>query len=52
MFPPVSAIPATMAFIMEKLVRYPDVLKKCQAEIDDVVGRGRLPTLDDRIKFV
>jgi cytochrome P450 len=27
---------------------YPDVQAKAQAEIDRVVGIGRLPTLDDR----
>ena len=27
---------------------HPDVQEKAQAELDSVVGRGRLPTLDDR----
>lgn len=27
---------------------YPDVMKRAQAEIDKVVGRGRLPTFADR----
>lgn len=27
---------------------YPEVQAKAQAEIDRVIGQGRLPTLDDR----
>ncbi|KAH7885426.1 cytochrome P450 [Phlebopus sp. FC_14] len=30
------------------MVLYPDIQKKAQAEIDAVVGRGRLPTFEDR----
>ena len=30
------------------LVRYPDVLKRAQEEIDRVVGTERLPTFEDR----
>ena len=30
------------------MVRYPEVYKKAQAEIDRVVGRERLPDFDDR----
>ncbi|KAJ1524012.1 hypothetical protein ONE63_010555 [Megalurothrips usitatus] len=30
------------------LVQHPDVAERAQQEIDAVVGRGRLPTLDDR----
>ena len=30
------------------IARNPDVAKRAQAEIDNVVGDGRLPTLDDR----
>lgn len=36
---------------MQRLILEPDVQKKIQNEIDDVVGQGRLPTLDDRIKY-
>jgi cytochrome P450 len=30
------------------IIQHPDVLVKAQKEIDSVVGRDRLPTLDDR----
>lgn len=30
------------------MILYPDVRKRAQAEIDSVVGRGRLPTHADR----
>ena len=30
------------------LHRHPDIQKRIQAELDDVVGRGRLPSLTDR----
>lgn len=36
---------------MQRLILQPDVQKKIQNEIDEVVGQGRLPTLDDRIKY-
>lgn len=36
-----------MNFILA-MALYPAVLKKVQAEIDNVVGNGRLPTLQDR----
>lgn len=32
-------------------IKYPDVYKKVQAEIDDVVGRGRIPCMKDRDKM-
>jgi cytochrome P450 len=30
------------------LIQYPDVRKRAQAELDNVLGRDRLPTFDDR----
>ena len=33
------------------MVRYPEVYKRAQEEIDNVVGPGRLPTLADREKL-
>jgi cytochrome P450 len=30
------------------MMEYPDVLKKAQLEIDNVVGTSRLPTFEDR----
>ena len=36
-----------MSFILAMRV-YPEIQKKAQKQIDEVVGRGRLPTLGDR----
>jgi len=41
----VSSAAVTLVF---SLVLHPEVQKKAQAEIDRVVGTGRLPTFDDR----
>ena len=49
-FPSVSAVQATLSFTLQLLITYPEVLARCQKEIDEVVGKGRLPSLDDRIK--
>lgn len=38
----------TLGFAMFYIVVYPDLQKKAQDEIDRVVGRKRLPTLDDK----
>lgn len=40
----------TTNFLFLHLVRNPDIQKKARKEIDTVVGRSRLPTLDDRVK--
>jgi cytochrome P450 len=37
-------------FMFMHLVRNSSIQKKARREIDSVVGRGRLPTLDDRVK--
>lgn len=29
------------------MVLYPDIQRKAQAELDEVIGRDRLPTMDD-----
>ncbi|XP_046679471.1 probable cytochrome P450 304a1 isoform X1 [Homalodisca vitripennis] len=39
---------ATMGFVVEFLLQYPEVQAKAQQEVDNVVGRSRLPNLDDR----
>lgn len=49
-FPANSALPGTIQFLLQHLSVQPEIQKKIQKEIDDVVGHGRLPTLDDRIK--
>lgn len=49
--PPISAVPITVAFLMQRLILQPEYQAKIHKEIDEVVGNGRLPTLDDRIKY-
>uniref|UniRef100_A0A8D8PBE5 Probable cytochrome P450 303a1 n=3 Tax=Culex pipiens TaxID=7175 RepID=A0A8D8PBE5_CULPI len=41
----------TLGFAFLYLIRQPELQKKVQAEIDMVVGRERLPTLEDRINM-
>jgi hypothetical protein len=37
---------------MAFLLNYPEVQTKMQQELDAVVGRDRLPTLDDRTRLL
>ena len=37
-----------MTWFMLAMIAYPEVQKKCQEELDRVVGRSRMPTLKDR----
>ena len=39
---------SVMSWFMLGMAAYPDVQKKCQEELDRVVGRSRMPTLADR----
>lgn len=41
-----------MQFLLQRMYLQPEMWKKCQDEIDNVVGQSRLPTLDDRQKYV
>lgn len=41
-----------LQFILQRFYFQPEILQKCQNEIDRVVGQSRLPTLDDRQKYV
>ena len=50
MFPSLTAIPVQLAFLFRQLMDQPQMAKRIQDEIDNVVGRGRLPELDDRIQ--
>lgn len=34
------------------MVRYPEIQRRAQAEVDKVVGTERLPTLEDQDKLV
>lgn len=46
--PAVSGISTQLSFLFQWFLLKPEILKRIQAEIDEVVGSGRLPTLDDR----
>ncbi|XP_014674645.1 PREDICTED: cytochrome P450 2U1-like [Priapulus caudatus] len=41
----------TTRWAMLFMLKYPDVCKKVQAEIDDVIGRGRMPCMADKTKM-
>jgi cytochrome P450 len=36
-----------MEWFMLSMITYPDVMRKAQAQLDEVVGSDRIPTLDD-----
>ncbi|XP_068631064.1 probable cytochrome P450 304a1 [Battus philenor] len=48
MFPAASAVQAALTMLMERMLLNPAVQDKVHEEIDRVVGRDRMPTLDDR----
>ena len=50
-FPALTAVPVTFAFLIQRFLMEPHSLAKMQTEIDQVVGVGRLPELDDRINL-
>lgn len=50
--PALNSISVTLQFLFQRFHFQPEILKKCQDEIDRVVGQGRLPSLNDRIKWV
>lgn len=49
-FPAFSALSTTITFMVQLVCHKPEIQTKLQEEIDRVVGEGRLPTLDDRVK--
>ncbi|XP_058118056.1 probable cytochrome P450 304a1 [Anopheles ziemanni] len=49
--PAVSGAAVQLSMLMERLLLQPNVARRIQQEIDDCVGTGRLPTLDDRINM-
>lgn len=51
MLPPLAGMAYTLTFAVQRLIANPEIMLRCQKEIDEHVGRGRLPTLDDRIKY-
>lgn len=40
----------TLGFAMQLMVLHPEIQRKVQNEMDDVVGRNRWPSLNDRIR--
>jgi cytochrome P450 len=52
LFPASTTVTSTINFAMAFLLKYPEVQTKVHQELDAVVGRDRLPTLDDRARSV
>jgi len=50
LFPAATTVSTTLNFAMVFLLKYPKVQTKMQQEMDKVVGRDRLPNLDDRAR--
>lgn len=46
-----SAIPIAVGLLFRQLVLNPETKKRVHDEIDRVVGRSRLPTLNDRSQY-
>ncbi|XP_055317679.1 probable cytochrome P450 304a1, partial [Sitodiplosis mosellana] len=46
--PSLAGSAVQVQFLMQRFCMQPEILKKCQNEVDRVVGSGRLPTLNDR----
>lgn len=47
-FPAITAIAFQIAMFLQYALLCPEVIQRMQKEIDNVVGNGRLPCLDDR----
>ena len=45
-----TTVSSTLNFALAFLLNYPKIQTKMQQELDKVVGRDRLPTLDDRAR--
>jgi len=51
LFPSVAGLQMQIGFLFRHLLHHSDKLKKMQDEIENVVGSGRLPDLDDRVNL-
>ncbi|XP_055524353.1 probable cytochrome P450 304a1 [Wyeomyia smithii] len=51
LLPTMSGAAIQLSMLLERMLLKPSVRSKVQQELDDVVGRGRLPTLDDRTQL-
>lgn len=50
-FPAATATQSVLTLLLERILLDPQIQDKIHEEIDRVVGRDRLPTLDDRQKY-
>lgn len=50
MLPALNASALQLAFLLQRFYLQPEILRRCQQEIDTVIGGSRLPTLDDRVE--
>lgn len=51
-FPALTALTSTITFLFQQICHQPEIQRKIQNEIDNVVGQSRAPTLDDRAEYV
>lgn len=48
--PALNANALQLSFLLQRFYLQPEILRRCQQEIDTVIGDSRLATLDDRVK--
>ncbi|KAL5284034.1 hypothetical protein ACFFRR_006355 [Megaselia abdita] len=51
LIPPSSTVSAQLGFLFNWMLNKPEIYQRMQSEIDEVVGSGRLPSLDDRVNL-
>lgn len=51
LFAAITTLPSQTSFLIQRLLLNPRCLARIQSELDEVVGSGRLPTLDDRVNL-